>query len=209
MATRAAATDSPLTLRIKNYSDSFANVKNSFADTLSSIVGFRINAAIAELNTIAEVLGAKQLNEKHVAYAWSVAMRLPHAAKGSSVQSGSGYTEVLPMEYFLGPNANTNYFDKEAIAPFEADMTVTSRHTRPEIPIKELVMSGGGATASEFFNAEVITSIVGAQSSSKITPAGQSALRDRVNAYAGNLLNVMKQFKPTAKQLEIVSRGKR
>jgi hypothetical protein len=205
MATRASTTnDTPLTMRIKRYSDSYANVKNSFAETLSSVVGFRMNLAIGELNALADVLGAKQLNEKHVAYAWSVAMRLP-MGKGKAAKQLQKGGEVLPMEYFLGPNANTNYFDKDALVPFETDLTVTSKFTRPEIPIKELIMSGGAGP--EFFNTEVVAAIVGAQAQTKITPAGQAALRDRVNSYAGHLLTVMKQHKPTAKQLEIVSRS--
>lgn len=194
----------PLTLRIRAFDDSMKNAKNSMSDALAKIVAERIANISDELDLISEHFNVKQLSDKHVTYAWAIVEKTPVAApkkaqkadKKKSKQAGGGYTESQPAEFYGGPQASTNYFQHNAIAKFETDMTVTDKFTRPEMPVKELVMNGGNAEAKKngIFETEAIQSafnVLSAKKSFKVTSAGMKEVYGKVNAFAEESLKAM------------------
>lgn len=209
----------PLTQRIRSYGgEGFKNVKNNFAEALAKVVGGRVQAVAAEIEHMASEMGLKQINEKQLAYAYSVAERTSAASQRASprasprAQVAGGYTEVQPAEFYnASASARTNYFTKAEVAPYETNMAVTAHYTRPEIPIKELVMKGG-AGDGELFEASAIdeafrsglSSAAGSEVGEfKLSSAAKALLRQKANAHAAQLLDslVATGVTPTPKQL--------
>ena len=78
-------------------------------------------------------------------------------------------------------------------------MAVTREHTRPSLHVKELLLSGGGSSAKEFFDCEAITKIV--PKDMKITSVGIATLRDHANKMAKKMLDATENT-PTTRCLK-------